>query len=366
MAMVELKGLCKVTAKGKTYWYAWRGGPRIHAPHGTPAFAEEYVAHHAARKGGDKARVSGLIVDFKLSDAWVKEAADGGLAASTKRDWGRCLDDVQIHFGSLRIASFADARAVPNIYRWLSAWADRPRERDRHKQVLSALLAFAIKSGRLAANPCAEIESAYASDRADIIWTPEDIEAFANAKDKRGGAQSEEIIWAMRLATLTGLRQGDLLKLTWSQVGDLAIERRTNKSRVRGSAPATALVPMYGELRDFLATIPKRGPMVLTNTQGRPWADGFRGSWNDALTRAGLKGRLRFHDTRGTFATRLYLAGFTIREIAEAMAWSEDRVDKIIKRYVTRDAMLRDRIRKLDEARTGSAKHRAKPAKSSR
>lgn len=361
--MVDLKHLYRVTAKGRVYFYAWRGGPRIRAEHGTPAFAAEYAEHHAARRGGDKARVSGLIVDFKQTAAWVEPPERGGIAASTRRDWSRCLDDIQVHFGKVRIAAFAEARARPNIYRWLSAWTDRPREHDRHRQVLSMLLGFAVRQGRLSSNPCAEIESLYAANRADIIWTDDDIAAFAAARDKHGRATAPELMQALRLATLTGLRQSDLLGLTWSQVGALSIERPTNKSRVRGRTQRTATVPMYGELRDLLATIPRRGPMVLTNTQGRPWtADGFRGSWNDALTRAGLKGRLRFHDTRGTFATRLYLAGFKLSEIAESMAWSEARIEKIIKRYVARDAALQQRIRQLDEAGTRTAKPTAKPA----
>lgn len=46
MTTVELQGLCQVKAKGRVYWYAWRGGPRIVAPYGTPEFAAEYAAHH--------------------------------------------------------------------------------------------------------------------------------------------------------------------------------------------------------------------------------------------------------------------------------------------------------------------------------
>lgn len=37
MVMVELKGLHTVKAKGKFYYYAWRGGPAIKGEPGTPA-----------------------------------------------------------------------------------------------------------------------------------------------------------------------------------------------------------------------------------------------------------------------------------------------------------------------------------------
>jgi len=71
---------------------------------------------------------------------------------------------------------------------------------------------------------------------------------------------------------------------------------------------------------------------------------------------------LRYHDFRGTAATRMRLAGWTNREIAEAVAWDEESVDRIIRRYVKRDALLRDMIRRMDEntRRTDTEKARKK------
>jgi integrase len=60
---------------------------------------------------------------------------------------------------------------------------------------------------------------------------------------------------------------------------------------------------------------------------------------------------LHFHDLRGTAATRFYIAGLPIRVIAEILAWSEDQVDKIIRRYVARGAATKEAIRHLNETR---------------
>jgi len=84
------------------------------------------------------------------------------------------------------------------------------------------------------------------------------------------------------------------------------------------------------------------------------------------MANAGEK-TLHFHDARGTFATKAYLADYSVREIAEMLTWSEDRVEKIISRYVTKNAKLRDRIRRMDEARanasgTSGVKPAVKPA----
>ena len=125
---------------------------------------------------------------------------------------------------------------------------------------------------------------------------------------------------------------------------------------------------MYGELRAALKAIPKRSTVVLTNTDKRPWATGFGSSFGTAKTRA--KVDKHFHDLRGTAATKLYVAlrqgdvsdKEAKREIAEIMTWSEKYVDALIDRYVNRDALLRDRIRRIDEnaSRTASAKPGAK------
>ena len=41
---------------------------------------------------------------------------------------------------------------------------------------------------------------------------------------------------------------------------------------------------------------------------------------------------------------------FTEREIAEIMSWEEESVSHIIRRYVGRNAAIKERIRRLDQA----------------
>jgi integrase len=68
--------------------------------------------------------------------------------------------------------------------------------------------------------------------------------------------------------------------------------------------------------------------------------------WNDK--------DLHFHDLRGTAATKFYIAGIPVRVIAEVMAWKEETVEKIIRRYVGRQAAAKALIAKLNEARKGT------------
>jgi integrase len=147
------------------------------------------------------------------------------------------------------------------------------------------------------------------------------------------------------LAAHTGLRESDLVRLAWSHVGEDAIVFATGKSRGRREA----IIPLYDDLRAVLARIPKRSPTILTNTRARPWTiSGFA----TAYQRTKLKDRdLHFHDLRGTAATKFYVAGLSIRVIAEILAWSEDQVERIIRRYVARTAATKAAIQQLNEAK---------------
>jgi hypothetical protein len=49
MVKRDIKGIAKTTAKGRVYWYAWRGGPRLRGEEGSAAFWASYNAAIADR-----------------------------------------------------------------------------------------------------------------------------------------------------------------------------------------------------------------------------------------------------------------------------------------------------------------------------
>jgi hypothetical protein len=62
---VDLKGIAKVKAKGNTYWYAWRGGPRLNGQPGSPEFIASYNEAVGQRRTPDKSRFRFVVVDYK-------------------------------------------------------------------------------------------------------------------------------------------------------------------------------------------------------------------------------------------------------------------------------------------------------------
>jgi hypothetical protein len=337
MAMVDLKGLYRVTAKGRAYWYAWRGGPRITATHGTPAFAAEYAAHHAARKGGDKARISGLIVDWKSSDAWTLPPEKGGLAESTKKNWRGPLDAIQTHFGQVRVEAFDDQKAARrNISQWLKAWSDRPRTCDMHKQVLSALLSYAVEGGPAQRQPVLR-------HRQRLRDRPRrhHLDRRGHHAAGRPRQPGDHVRAGPRLPHRPAPDRPAAPVVV--HIGDLAVEMRHGQEPRARPRPARRRDPDVRRTEALPDGDPQpNGPIVLTNSDGVPWRSGFPSSWNKALKAAGLQGRLHFHDSRGTFATATYeLDVFTIKELAEMLAWSVDKVERIINRYVRRTPAAR-------------------------
>lgn len=344
--MLDIKGVHVVRSKGRTYVYAWRGGPRLVSEPGTPEFVKELADLTAARRTPDRTKLKSLIVDYEASDAWT------GLGAATRASWTLWLKRIEERFGASSIAAFDRPLIRVAIRKWRDQYKATPRAADMGLQVFSRLLSFGIEEGRLQNNPVSAVPRLYEGDRSAIIWDAEDFE-------KLKAVASPEVYRAVRLASLTGLRKSDLLRLSWSHIKPFSIEIPTGKSKQR----KTTLIPIYGELRRFLDALPraKGATTVLVNTKGVPWRTGFGSSLNDDLKTAGIDKHL--HDTRGTAATRMFLGGLTIREIAEMFTWSEAYVERLINIYVKKDELLRDRIRRLDEAeaRTSAVKPAVKP-----
>ena len=334
MVKRDVKGIAKVIAKGRVYWYAWRGGPRLRGEPGSADFWASYNAAIADRHMPEPGRFRSLVTLYRASPDYQK------LAPATKENWGPWLDRIAEYF-DLSIAAFERPEKIrPRIRKWRNRYADRPRTADYGLQVLSRVCAHAVDPlGMIAGNPCEGIKQLYKSNRSEIIWTESDV-----ARIKQ--TCSAEIAHAIDLASYSGLRLGDLLRLSWSHIGDDAIIITTAKSGHKREA----IIPLFDGLKAVLASIPRRSPIVLTNSKLRPWTrDGFSTVFNKAKIKAGMAdANLHFHDLRGTAATRFYVAGLSERVIAEILGWSEENVSKIIRRYVDRSAAIKATIRQLN------------------
>ncbi|MGB8447357.1 MAG: tyrosine-type recombinase/integrase, partial [Pseudolabrys sp.] len=142
---------------------------------------------------------------------------------------------------------------------------------------------------------------------------------------------------AMLLAIYSGQRQGDLLRLPWSAYDGVTIKLRQRK------AGAYVPIPVADALKTALDAAPKKSPIILTNSQNKPWSEsGFQGAWGKATMRAGIRG-LTFHDLRGTAVVTLARAGCTEVEIYSITGHKPGDVQNILTaHYLPRDAEVAD------------------------
>jgi len=194
--------------------------------------------------------------------------------------------------------------------------------------------------------------------RASKIWNDEDIERFLKTA-------SAYLRLAMLLALNTRQRQGDLLRLPWSSYDGATIKLR------QGKTGAYVPIPVAAELRDALDATPRRSPIILTNSEGKPWSEsGFQGAWGKATARAGVRG-LTFHDLPGTAVVTLARAGCTEVEIYSIIGHKPSDVQAILTtHYLPRDAeVASNAISKLNQhrhkRRTKNSRLRSRPRQKS-
>lgn len=337
---VELKGIHRVTkrlAGGglRTYYYAWRGGPRIHASIRDQAeFIAEFQRHKRFRAPPeDKRTLSDLIRSY------VAAADYTGLAAKTKAGYDTALGRIQGKFGTMPIAALEEKGARSVIRQWRDdVLSVSPRSADLTMAVFTKILNFAKDEEVISRNPLDALTKLSSGTRKDIIWSDDQMALFAELGPPH-------LVRAMILAKWTGQRQTDLLELSWSAYDGEYLRLQQRKAG-RGKAGKRVKILASAELRLTLEAIRaeqkaraehpnprKRKALpttILTTEGGVPWKSGFKASWGAAVRDAGISG-VTFHDFRGTFITLAYRAGVAIKDIAEASGHDEKECERVIR-----------------------------------
>lgn len=344
---VRLKGINRVTKKladgsSVTYFYAWKGGPRLDGKPGTPEFHASYNAAVETRKATPEGMLRAILDGFEASSDFA------GLAPRTRTDYKKHIKAIEAEFGDFPLKALEDRRTRGEFL----AWRDRMgvtsrRNADYRFAVFARILAWAFNRGLVPLNPCERPGRLYRSTRSEVVWTDADEAAFL-------AKAPAHLHLALTLALWTGQRQGDLLRLTWSAYDGSHIRLKQRKTGARVVIPVGApLKRVLDEAKRKVAELPEGKPRALTilaTENGTPWTEsGFRASWRKACAKAGVVG-VTFHDLRGTAVTRLALAECSEAEIATITGHSLRDVGAILdSHYLKRGGGLADSaIRKLE------------------
>jgi integrase len=342
------------------YWYAWRGGPQILkvkargdqelarlVARAAPAAVEAYKANAAPQ--ADNVTLYGLVTRYLVA----LEAMPG--AVRTKGDRRKYLDVVRTDLGELEIRALESKRARQVLITWRDRYKATPKTADERLGALSKVIDWAVDRGDISTNPIKDVAGLYtAPDRSEIIWEPHHLELLlAHATPAFGDL--------VQLAVHTGIRLGDIRKLTWSAVGDDAIVFQTGKSNRK----RTVVIPITDPLRDILTALPRGDSVtVLNSSRQRPWSEAGAESAIQTAKRKALEKtqeqhgpaaktgieHLRIHDMRGTAATNFMVhGGLEDEDIAVILGWKRETVGEIRRRYISGQAIGLAIVRRMRE-----------------
>ena len=175
------------------------------------------------------------------------------------------------------------------------------------------------------------------------ILEPEESRALIAVADPRW-LRPAIIIWLN-----TGLRKCELLKL---RRADADLKKRTLtvvSANAKNGRERT--MPINDLVAETLKAMPGETCFFENPATGRPVLQ-IDGAWRTAKMRAGIKGRLRIHDCRDTFATLALRGGVDIRTVAELIG---DSPEVALRRYCHSDERTkRQAVDRLSELVLGS------------
>ena len=235
----------------------------------------------------------------------------------------------------------------------------------RSVQIIHAILHRALKQAHrwdmVQQNVAAAVDRPKASKKEMQFLTPEQVERFWEVA-------AEDRLYALYvLAATTGMRQGELLGLQWSDV-DLAqatLSVQRTLTNIRGTPtvgepksaagrravtlPEIAVQALRDHRKRMLAEGLTASPWVFCDTIGGPMQKRHlvRRSFKPLLKEAGLPD-IRFHDLRHTAATLLLAKGVHPKIVQERLGHSSINLTLDTYSHLM-PALQRDAADKLDE-----------------
>lgn len=266
-----------------------------------------------------------------LDQLRVKDRTKAGYATIIDHHIVPVLGDIQI--GEL---TAGDVRA------WMGGMERKfhPRTVGHAHAVLRASLNRAVKDRMIDFNPAAAVEAPRVARRAYTVWTTEQQRAFL-------ASVTEDPLEALyRLALTTGMRQGELLGLRWSDVNLDGGTLTVNQVLVRMAGDYTFPEPKTAQSRRTIPLAPrtvaslrrrkaqqaanrlpqakrwKDRDLVFTLDGGEPLPNWWvTGEFQRRAAEAKLP-RVRFHDMRHMAASHLIESGADLALVREILGHS--------------------------------------------
>ncbi|HEY0278384.1 MAG TPA: tyrosine-type recombinase/integrase [Solirubrobacterales bacterium] len=321
---------------------AWSERGRPAAGYYTKRTAEDWLRGvlDEARRGTLPGLVKTGVTFSEAADEWLRYVEhDRDRKPSTIVGYKAILRAQLLPaFGDEPIESITTER----VESWLAGFDRAPATRIKALVLLNGIFKRARKVYGLPTNPAAEVERPPMRQSGDIdVFSLEEVMALVRA------ASSTQDAAIYLTAAFTGLRRGELLALRWRDV-DFANQVVWVRSSYADGALTTPKsgkvrsVPMAPDVAEALAKLGQRknwtadDDLVFVGQSGS-YLDGraLRRRYDAALKRAGLR-KLRFHDLRHTFGTRM-IGKADIRRVQEWMGHADIQTTMKYLHYAPRE-----------------------------
>ena len=179
---IRLKGINwkrKRLADGSfiTYYWAWKGGPRLRGEPGTPEFIASYNEAIATKAATPQGKLLSVLQAYQASGEF------NGLAPRTRFDYVDKIKTIEAEFADFPISALTDRRTRGIFMAWRDKLATKSRRHaDYTWSVFARMLSWALDRGLVSANPCARGGRLYRGSRVDKIWTADDEAAFSQIR----------------------------------------------------------------------------------------------------------------------------------------------------------------------------------------
>lgn len=221
----------------------------------------------------------------------------------------------------------------PMITSFLSALkgkhgAAKPKTANHYLKDLRQFLGFCVRRGYIASNTAQTVKTIKLDKKSPQFLSKVQIRAILKVSSK------ETLGPVIATAVYTGMRKGELERLTWED-----IDFRRNRITVGESKSKTfRVLPLHTALKKIL--MPVRGKGVCFSFVN------FRRIWKRVKKAKGVEmPSLRFHELRHTFASQMVMAGVDIATVAKLLGHADITTTQIYAHLAESHVM--DSIKKL-------------------
>lgn len=212
-----------------------------------------------------------------------------------------------------------------------------PATVNRYLASLSTVFTYGVKECCwIATNPCKRVSKLKESKGRDRVITENECARLIEACKQ---SRNEHLLPIVLLAITTGMRQGEILSLTWDCIN-------FEKQQIHLKETKNGLVRTVSLIGEALIILQERFLTKALHTsfvfpaKKRFGKISIRKAWDEALKRARIV-NLRFHDLRHSFSTYAAEASASNLELATAMG---HQTLQMLKRYTHMNSTITHRL----------------------